>query len=41
MTQLLLSLEYAETCVKLLRNLPAFYFHSSATIKTCKCIYFS
>jgi len=26
---------------KLLRNLPAFCFHSSATIKTCKRIYFS
>jgi len=26
---------------KLLRNLPAFCFQSSATIKTCKLIYFS
>ena len=28
-------------CGKLLRDLPAFCFHSSATIKTCNHIYFS
>ena len=28
------------SCGKLLRNLPAFCFHSSATIKTCKRIYY-
>ena len=30
-----------QPCGKLLRNLPSFCFHSSATIKTCKRIHFS